>query len=280
LQQAGLREIIQTNGISLAEIDRLQTVLKLENFKALQGRDFQMIGDAAANDVSGILRLDGMGQKLVIDAFSASGVILSRKDGKHILALRITMPLLCKMSGGTSSPMDFASIFKIVQTLELANSIAKVELYPEAFRMLAEFEGLVSATASINGISADWKQIFEQILGPHIISFTQQRSLSLQNGHKAFTSMHIIPTRLQMLFGPLMAKARQEKKAARLSTGVCFDFQNGSCSRGDSCRFEHRMEAVKRVKAVCRDFLKGTCTRGKDCRFAHEVLANSGNGKP
>ncbi len=279
-QQADLREIIQTNGISLAEIDRLQSVLKLENFKALQGRDFQMIGDAAANDVTGLLRLDGMGQKLAIDAFSASGIILSRKDGKHILALRITMPLLCKMSGGASSLMDFASIFKIVQILELANSIAKIELYPEAFRMLAEFEGLVSATASINGISADWKQIFEQILGPHIISFTQQRSLSLQNGHKAFTSMHIIPTRLQMLFGPLMAKARQEKKAARLSTGVCFDFQNGSCSRGDSCRFEHRMEAVKRVKAVCRDFLKGTCTRGKDCRFAHEVLANSGNGKP
>ena len=279
-QQADLREIIQTNGISLAEIDRLQSVLKLENFKALQGRDFQMIGDAAANDVTGLLRLDGMGQKLAIDAFSASGIILSRKDGKHILALRITMSLLCKMSGGASSLMDFASIFKIVQILELANSIAKIELYPEAFRMLAEFEGLVSATASINGISADWKQIFEQILGPHIISFTQQRSLSLQNGHKAFTSMHIIPTRLQMLFGPLMAKARQEKKAARLSTGVCFDFQNGSCSRGDSCRFEHRMEAVKRVKAVCRDFLKGTCTRGKDCRFAHEVLANSGNGKP
>ena len=75
--------------------------------------------------------------------------------------------------------MDFASIFKIVQTLELANSIAKIELYPEAFRMLAEFEGLVSATASINGISADWKQIFEQILGPHIISFTQQRSLRM-----------------------------------------------------------------------------------------------------
>jgi hypothetical protein len=278
LLQAGLREIIQTNGISLAEIDRLQTVLKMENFKSLQGRDFQMIGDAAANDVTGILRLDGMGQKLAIEAFSASGIILSRKDGKHILALRITMPLLCKMSGGTSSPMDFASIFKIVQTLELANSIAKIDLFPEAFRMLAEFEGLVSATASINGISADWKQIFEQILGPHIISFTQQRSLSLQNGHRAFTSMHVIPARLQMLFGPLMAKDRQEKKAARPS-GVCFNFQNGSCFRGDNCRFEHRMDAVKRIKAVCRDFQKGNCTRGKDCRFAHEIMA-SGNGKP
>jgi len=80
--------------------------------------------------------------------------------------------------------------------------------------MLAEFEGLVSATACINGISAYWKQIFEQILGPHIISFTQQRSLSLQNGHKAFTSMHIIPTRLQMLFGPLMAKAGKESSKA------------------------------------------------------------------
>jgi len=99
LQQAGLREIIQTNGISLAEIDRLQTVLKLENFKALQGRDFQMIGDAAANDVTGILRLDGMGQKLAIEAFSASGIILSRKDGKYILALRITMPLCAKCQG-------------------------------------------------------------------------------------------------------------------------------------------------------------------------------------
>jgi len=50
--------------------------------------------------------------------------------------------------------------------------------------------------------------------------------------------------------------------------GICFDFQRGACTRGDSCKYEHVQGASS---GVCFDFQKGLCTRGDGCKFEHVV---------
>lgn len=50
------------------------------------------------------------------------------------------------------------------------------------------------------------------------------------------------------------------------SRGICFDFQKGCCSRGDSCRYYH--EALP--QQPCFKYRNGNCTRGADCRYSHE----------
>ncbi|KAI9002974.1 putative zinc-binding domain-containing protein [Hyaloraphidium curvatum] len=75
---------------------------------------------------------------------------------------------------------------------------------------------------------------------------------------------------------------------------VCYAFQKGECTRGDSCRFSHegggggggfnsrgrgrggarggrggRGAAGGGGGGVCYAFQKGECTRGDSCRFSH-----------
>lgn len=55
---------------------------------------------------------------------------------------------------------------------------------------------------------------------------------------------------------------------------VCFEFvKQGSCSRGESCRFKHDLgNGTPIPKGVCFDFVtKGKCERGADCRYRHSL---------
>ena len=74
--------------------------------------------------------------------------------------------------------------------------------------------------------------------------------------------------------------------------GVCYNWQRGSCDRGDSCRFTHEGAAgtggngggfggerrERRPAGVCFDFQKGRCDRGDGCRFSHDGAAGGGGG--
>ena len=71
--------------------------------------------------------------------------------------------------------------------------------------------------------------------------------------------------------------------------GVCFDFQDGNCSRGDGCRFSHDLSGAtdaprgrrgggrSRGPGVCYDFRdNGECARGDACRFSHGDAGGAG----
>eukprot|EP00242_Pyramimonas_sp_CCMP2087_P016734 CAMPEP_0198210220 /NCGR_PEP_ID=MMETSP1445-20131203/19968_1 /TAXON_ID=36898 /ORGANISM="Pyramimonas sp., Strain CCMP2087" /LENGTH=155 /DNA_ID=CAMNT_0043884227 /DNA_START=99 /DNA_END=562 /DNA_ORIENTATION=- len=98
-------------------------------------------------------------------------------------------------------------------------------------------------------------------------------------------------------------KQRAEKKSGRggggrgggdreggfeRSAGVCGDFQRGTCTRGDGCRFSHDPEAaaaesagraaMPRSDQPCYQFTQGTCTRGDACRFSHSAQSVPGSG--
>ncbi|KAG0613972.1 hypothetical protein M758_6G142000 [Ceratodon purpureus] len=51
--------------------------------------------------------------------------------------------------------------------------------------------------------------------------------------------------------------------------GVCYAFQRGDCSNGDSCRFLHEKQE-ERPRRVCYAFQRGDCPNGDDCKFLHE----------
>jgi len=55
---------------------------------------------------------------------------------------------------------------------------------------------------------------------------------------------------------------------------VCKDFLHGTCTRGEECRFNHSVEAVRVGAGMqpCKYFQVGACTRGEDCKFTHELL--------
>ncbi|VAH27411.1 unnamed protein product [Triticum turgidum subsp. durum] len=54
------------------------------------------------------------------------------------------------------------------------------------------------------------------------------------------------------------------------SRGVCYAFQKGECSRGDTCRFSHDEQVAVQGRGVCYAFQKGDCSRGASCRFSHD----------
>ncbi len=63
------------------------------------------------------------------------------------------------------------------------------------------------------------------------------------------------------------------------SRGICFDFQQGGCSRAAGCHFSH---GADRGDGPCYDsaFQLGSCPRGLSCRFFHDVPAHGGGGFP
>ena len=55
--------------------------------------------------------------------------------------------------------------------------------------------------------------------------------------------------------------------STRSSTAkLCVFFQQGQCTRGESCRFSHSPTAQR---TLCRNFVKGKCTFGASCRYGH-----------
>ena len=70
-------------------------------------------------------------------------------------------------------------------------------------------------------------------------------------------------------------------------SNVCYAFQRGECTRGDSCKFDHggasgggRGAGGGRGKGgfgVCYAFQRGECTRGDSCKFEHSA-GGSGRG--
>jgi len=83
-------------------------------------------------------------------------------------------------------------------------------------------------------------------------------------------------------------------KKARFGEGpsagpVCYAFQKGECTRGDSCRFSHTeggggggggggYGGGGGGAPVCYAFQKGECTRGDACRFSHTEGGGGGGG--
>ncbi|XP_003563222.1 zinc finger CCCH domain-containing protein 25 [Brachypodium distachyon] len=61
--------------------------------------------------------------------------------------------------------------------------------------------------------------------------------------------------------------------------GVCYAFQKGECSRGDSCRFSHDEQVAVQARGICYAFQKGECNRGASCRFSHDEERNADAGR-
>ena len=246
------------------------------NFSALDGRAWQILGEATESDVLNISQFEQLALQLSSRTASLSGVLLSLAESKHILTGKLSKALLNKMSAANhSSSFTFSSVFNIFQTLELANNIAGRLLYPDAYEFAAELGSHVNLSASFSGGTIDWSAINEFVILPHMLHSTQERFLALQTNLKEVKSLRVLPPWLQMRLGPLLAKAKISKGATfdKQTTGVCFNFQKGICNRGEKCRFRHEVEAVKRAKIVCRDFQNGVCKRGEKCSFVHEAKA-------
>ncbi|GAB5367971.1 hypothetical protein AAMO2058_001277900 [Amorphochlora amoebiformis] len=72
---------------------------------------------------------------------------------------------------------------------------------------------------------------------------------------------------------------RSERLGRGRDSGLCFQFQKGTCQRGSTCRFIHEgvhngnpdLDTNHTGTKVCYEFQKGKCQRGEKCKFIHEV---------
>ena len=78
----------------------------------------------------------------------------------------------------------------------------------------------------------------------------------------------------------MISEPRPERKNSVVSKATtvpwkanspCFNFEKGTCTNGDQCRFLHTRRSVSATdKTVdCRDFQKGQCKFGDKCKFKH-----------
>jgi len=273
-----MKEFLSTKGVPMVDIDELKSELACGDFSQLSKRSFQTLGEVTANEIA-VQPLDRMTLALAIEITVTTGITLTQGDCKKILALNLTESLLLKISGVVKSQrIEFSNVFKATRTLEAANKIAGMKIYPGATQMLSEIEAQVSATADITKNEANWAAICDHIVWPHLIRSTQERLRDLRSGIKELGSMCQLPAALQMRFGPLMAMPRLEKDSAvHKRPGICFYFQqHGSCSRGDNCRFVHEKSAKKSKAAetaptvACFDYKNGKCKFGSNCKYSHD----------
>eukprot|EP00760_Papus_ankaliazontas_P032190 PhM_4_TR5679/c0_g1_i1/m.98958/K14404/CPSF4, YTH1; cleavage and polyadenylation specificity factor subunit 4 len=67
----------------------------------------------------------------------------------------------------------------------------------------------------------------------------------------------------------------KDAETVRKSREICFDFQNGSCTKSN-CTFRHALVAddpamLRSARTeVCKYWLRGLCTAGDDCPWLHE----------
>ena len=273
-----LRSIMQNKGLPLIDLDLVREGLQNGNgnLSALNGRAWQILGEATASEVLNISQYEQLALQLSSRAASVIGVVLTQSESKHILTGKLSKTLLSKMSScDRSSSMSFSNVFNIFQTLEIANTVAGKLLYPDAFDFIAELGAHVSTSANISGGTVDWAAITEYVVFPHLLHSAQERFLALQTNVYEVKSLRVLPLWLQLRLGPLLAKTKVFKEATvdRQGSGICFNFLKGSCTRGDKCRFRHEEDNAKRPKVVCRDFQNGVgvCKRGEKCKFAHEA---------
>ena len=108
----------------------------------------------------------------------------------------------------------------------------------------------------------------------------------------------------------LMGQGAQQPKAPRLQDGSrggssdkgaksrgkgpCWDWQQGKCQRGATCRFQHGAKGSQGLKGagkgkgknkgdkgkpkICWQWQKGQCTRGASCWFGHDGTKAEGKG--
>jgi hypothetical protein len=271
-----LRSLMSNKGLPLSDIDLIREGLEKGNgnLSALDGRAWQILGEATVSDVLTISPYEQLALQLSTRVASITGVVLTQYESKLILTGKLSKILLNKMSScERSNNMAFSNVFNIFQTLETANSVAGKMLYPDAYDCAAELGAHISLSANISGVTIDWTAIIEYVIFPHLLHFAQERFLALQTNIKEVKSLRVLPSWLQLRIGPLLAKTKIFKDATieKRGTGICFNFQKGTCTRGDKCRYRHEVEVAKRPKIVCRDFQNGVCKRGEKCNYVHEA---------
>lgn len=75
---------------------------------------------------------------------------------------------------------------------------------------------------------------------------------------------------------------RVNSKTSKQTEEICFSFQKGNCSYGDTCKFSHKasigptsgiesygLSGEMLSREVCNFWKNGTCHRGQTCKYSH-----------
>ena len=170
---------MSNKGLPLSDIDLVKKGLENGNgnFSALDGRAWQILGEATVSDNQNISLYEQLALQLSSRAASITGVVLTQSKSKHILTGKLSKALMNKISScERPNSMAFSNAFNIFQTLELANSVAGKLLYPDAYEFAAELGAHVSLSANFSGVTVDWAAIIEYVVFPHLLHFAQSVS--------------------------------------------------------------------------------------------------------
>ena len=169
-----------------------------------------------------------------------------------------------------------ASKLRTQQELAKMNSIHQNEM--SALQTQSRLHATANNSHLVNTVQAERAEMKQEIS-----QFKHEMTKATADNQREFIEITSnIVSNLQRTNNDNARESTPRNNSSNNNHGMCYDWRDGSCRRGDNCKFSHESDRNSGQRrdnasgfAKCRDFANGRCSRAK-CSFSHDNTTNSG----